>query len=98
MNDTVIINLGNAGPHLSGDLFVLDEKLWLTEDKKHTVPDGDVRARFLLGLAGEEIPYELAVSCGLAEAEESPTKKRTLKNNKMQTPKHNKSGDDDGEE
>lgn len=94
-NKPIIINIGNAGPNLSNDIFELDEKMWLTENKDRAVPDGHPDARFLLGLAGDEVPFEVAVQCGLADP---PKKKRTPSKNKIKTPTKNKEGDDDGEE
>lgn len=48
--------------------FVLDRPLYLTEDKKTVVEEGDPRARFVLGVAGSEIPDEQAKELGLLKA------------------------------
>lgn len=45
----------------------LPRKLWLTEDCERAVEDGDEKARFLLGLEGDEIPVSLATKLGLTE-------------------------------
>lgn len=87
----VIINLGNggAGAMGSGRLVELANKCWLTADGKTVVADGDPRARFLLGLAGDEITEEQAIELGLIDPEEDPepeTKKDTPQKNKMRQP------------
>lgn len=46
-------------------MYRLTEKLWLTEDGTKAVKDDDVRARTLLGIAGDEIPEEQARQLGL---------------------------------
>jgi len=48
----------------------LTEKLWLTDDRKTVVKDGDKRAAFLLGLAGQEISDKHAKQLGLVPGAE----------------------------
>lgn len=48
-------------------LVVVNEKLWLTEDKDEVVADGDERAKFLLATPGDEISVEDAERYGLLE-------------------------------
>jgi hypothetical protein len=45
--------------------MILSEKLYLTEDRKTVVPEGDKRAAFLLGIPGTRINDNLAKSLGL---------------------------------
>lgn len=47
--------------------FKLDRELYLTEDKKTVVEAGDPRARYVLGVAGSEIPDEMAEELGLVK-------------------------------
>lgn len=90
----VVINLGNAGAGAtrSGRLIELAQKTWLTADQKEAVADGDPRARFLLGIAGEMIPEEQAIELGLIEEEDEPEpeKARIPTENKKRTPSQNK--------
>lgn len=48
-------------------MFTLDRKLWFTQDMKHVVEDGDLKAAYLLGPAGAEIPMREAIRLGLVE-------------------------------
>lgn len=76
--------MGNR-PHTSGFRGApvrLTEKTWLTEDQLEAVPDGDERARFLLGLPGDEIPAEQAELLGL----DAPRKQRRAHNDKQRLP------------
>lgn len=83
-NDPVMVPTGNQ-PRASGfggPPVRLAEKTWLTEDQLEAVPDGDERARFLLGLAGDEIPAEQAELLGL----DAPRKQRRAHNDKQRLP------------
>lgn len=45
--------------------MILTEKLYLTEDRKQVVQEGDKRAAFLLGVPGFRVSDELAKKLGL---------------------------------
>ena len=55
-------------------MHTLDRKLWLTADKDDIVEDGDDRAAFLLGLAGDEIPDDEAERLGLTGSKKEAAK------------------------
>lgn len=79
-----MVNMGNR-PHTSGfggPPVRLAEKTWLTEDQCTAVAEGDERARFLLGLAGDEIPAEQAELLGL----DAPRKMRRSHQDKQRQP------------
>jgi hypothetical protein len=54
--------------------FKLDRPLYLTEDKKEVVEEGDPRARYVLGVEGSEIPDELAEELGLLKIDKKATR------------------------
>lgn len=83
--------------------FKLDRELYLTEDKKTVVEAGDPRARYVLGVAGSEIPDEMAEELGLVkitrkdtrplvQEEEPEAKAKEPAQNKAAAAKANKSG------
>lgn len=90
----IVIALGNApsyGETFSGETVTLEERVWLTEDKKEAVPDGDRKARFLLGNPGDELAIELARRYGLVvDDDEDESKQRTPQQSKPRTPARNK--------
>ena len=50
--------------------MILSEKLYLAEDRKTVVKDGDKRAAFLLGVAGSRISDPVAKKLGLLDEPE----------------------------
>lgn len=93
-----------SGAGLShGEMVILDRKLWLTEDREHVVEDGDEKARFLLGVEGDQLSLEEARRLDLVvEDDDTPAepKAQPVTKNKQRSISRNKSqeGDDDGEE
>lgn len=99
------VTIIHSGAGLShGEMVQLDRTLWLTEDRNTVVEDGDVKARFLLGVAGDELSLEEARRLDLVDdSDESPVtppaKQQTPSKNKQRNISRNKSEeDDDGEE
>jgi hypothetical protein len=54
-------------------MFRSAERLYLTEDRKSVVSEGDANARFLLVAEGGEIPEADAKKYGLTNSVEAPT-------------------------
>lgn len=91
----ITIQIGNVGPHLSGQTVALTERLYLTADKNKVVREGSEHARFLLGGPGDEIPVEQAIALGMVVQDdddevEDETKQRTPAKNKQRKPAENK--------
>lgn len=98
-----------SGAGLShGGMVQLDRTLWLTEDKNTVVEDGDVRARYLLGVENDEITLEEAARLDLIDETVietvsnpagPPAKQRASGGDKQRNISRNKAkeGDDDGE-
>ena len=51
--------------------MILSETLYLTEDRKAAVREGDKRAAYLLGVKGQTVRDELATKLGLIRSQES---------------------------
>ena len=92
-----------SGAGLShGGTITLDRKLWLTADRGTVVEDGDVRARYLLGVNGDEITVEEARRLDILDddtPDPEPAKAMPVTKNKQRNISRNKSQEDnDGEE
>lgn len=59
---------------LQSDKFIADERLYISEDGKSLVKEGDPRAAFLFSTPGKHISKEDAIKFGLVEDEAKEAK------------------------
>lgn len=71
----------------SGQMVLVEDKLWFTTDKSELVRDGDERAAFLYCTPGDQIPVEDAERLGIVDGH---LKAGKAKANKMAEPALNK--------
>ena len=65
-------------------------RLYLANDRRTVVPEGDVRAAFLLIADGQTMSDEAALAYGLIAGESEPAKAAQPKPIKARTPRENK--------
>lgn len=97
----IVIQLGVSTDGGSGKSVIMEDRLWLTEDKAHLVPDGHPKAAFLFCIPGQRVLLSEAVALGLEIEDEEDddtdedtgnedTKSTTPDKNKQRTPARNK--------